>query len=79
MDSLDNIYLVGHGSYGDIYLVKLNPFGTQLWNRIWGGAYEERAKTLALDSTDNVYVLGTTKEGLEPIYLLKFSSTGSLQ
>jgi len=79
IDFLGNIYLVGHGLYGDICLVKYDPFGDRLWNATWGGVYEERAKALEVGPLNNVYILGVTQEGMEHICIMKFNSTGSLQ
>ncbi|MFX1504280.1 MAG: SBBP repeat-containing protein, partial [Promethearchaeota archaeon] len=65
IDSLDNIYLTGATSKGEgdlnIVLVKYNSAGALQWNHTWGGIYEDESSGIAIDSSNNIYVSGTTK------------------
>lgn len=84
VDSSDNIYIVGstHRQYGPInaslFCVKFDANGELLWNVTEGGnPYAEgyaEAFGVAVDSLDNVYVVGKIKSN---IYFIKYSSTGT--
>ncbi|MFX1567050.1 MAG: SBBP repeat-containing protein [Promethearchaeota archaeon] len=86
-DSSDNVYLVGSTfSYGegydDIVLVKYNSSGVQQWNRTWGGSGSDGGRGVAVDSSDNVYLSGETKnfgEGNYDMVLVKYDSSGVQQ
>ena len=87
IDSSDNIYIVGYtGSFGvgsgDLCLLKYDKSGVLQWNVTWGGTEGDGGAAIALDSSDNIYVLGTTSSfgsGLLDICLLKYDSTGIQQ
>ncbi|MHA1507545.1 MAG: Loki-CTERM sorting domain-containing protein [Promethearchaeota archaeon] len=61
------------------------------WNRIWGGTGVDNANGLALDSSDNIYVVGVTNSTsfsslslsqpaqISDIFLLKYDSLGQQQ
>ncbi|MFW9947647.1 MAG: SBBP repeat-containing protein [Candidatus Odinarchaeota archaeon] len=76
-------YLIG----GDVFLVKFNGLGEELWNNTWGTAYGDYAYKIAIDSSNNIYITGTYKikyQG-EPyipyggdIFLSKYSTSGTL-
>jgi len=42
----------------DIALVKLSATGAHVWSKSFGGAYDDEASAVALDSTGNVYITG---------------------
>jgi len=74
LDSSDNVYITGETfSYGnggsDIFLIKYNEYGVQLWNRTWGYSDWERGYDVVIDSLDNIYVVGQTDIDLRPGYL----------
>jgi hypothetical protein len=81
-DSLNNVYLggitdsYGNGNY-DIFLVKYDKFGTQVWNRTWGYGSADYCEHIAIDSQDNIYLAGQI--GLYPshVTLVKFDHTGT--
>ena len=94
LDSKGNIYITGHtrGSFPDssniggpdILLLKLDPFGKQIWSKQFGTPYEDYGNALAIDSTDNISVTGFTfgdldgnkNKGGSDIFLVKFNSSG---
>jgi len=84
IDSSDNIYIVGRtSSFGvggyDIVLVKYNSLGIQEWNRTWGGSGYEYGGGIAVDSSDNIYIVGITSSfsvGGFDIVLVKYNSLG---
>ena len=87
VDSNDDIYVcgrttsLGSGS-GDLLLVKYNSSGTVQWRRLLGGSGSEEGRGVAVDSSDNVYVCGTTRSfgnGSRYIMIAKIDSSGNLQ
>ena len=82
----DGVYLTGStDSYGagmaDVYLVKYDSDGNQLWNITWGGALDDYGNGLAVAS-DGIYVTGYTDSfgGGEYDYdvlLIKYDSDGN--
>jgi parallel beta-helix repeat protein len=85
LDSVGNIYVVGttldqlnYQERGyDICLVKFDSLGVIQWNRTWGGTISEEGMGIALDSNENVYIVGFT-QGSQMV-LLKYDSSGVLQ
>ena len=87
VDSSDNVYLAGEtlsfgaGGY-DMVLVKYNSSGVQQWNRTWGGSSHDFGEGVAVDTSDNVYLAGTTSsfEAQEwDMVLVKYDSSGVQQ
>jgi uncharacterized protein (TIGR03437 family) len=86
IDAAGNIYLAGStSSYGaggqDVLLLKYDSTGHLLWNRVWGGTADDSGSGVAVDSSGNVYVAGSTQSfgfGRSDALLLKFNSSGSL-
>ena len=84
-DSLDNIYLTGSTdniSLGtsDMVVIKYDSSGNQLWNRTWGGLVPATGNSIAIDSSDNIIIGGTTSEGGDlNMILLKYNNLGVLQ
>jgi len=75
VDSSDNIYVTGYtdkkfhsnnnsGRF-DIFLVKYNSSGARQWTKQLGTSNNEYASAVATDSSDNIYVTGTTWGGLD--------------
>jgi len=97
VDSSDNIYLTGWTQGGldgntnaggqDIFLVKYNSSGTKQWAQQLGSTSHEVGYGVTVDSSDNIYVTGTTYGGLDgntnsgnlDIFLVKFNSDGVKQ
>jgi hypothetical protein len=87
VDSSDNIYVcVSTSSQGagsnDLLLVKYNSSGTVQWRRLLGGTGSDGGTGVAVDSSDNVYVCGTTRSvgnGSRYIMIAKIDSSGNLQ
>jgi len=83
VDSSDNIYLVGSTtSFGagmfDMALVKYNSLGEQQWNTTWGGSDFDLGSGIAVDSSDNIYLVGST--GSPPdMVIVKYNSLGEQQ
>ncbi len=84
-DSLGNLYLVGYTkSFGDggsdICLVKFDSSGNVLWFRTWGGTGNDYGYAIALDSFNNVYVVGSignkSNEQDQDLCIIKYSNYG---
>ncbi|MDD1776728.1 MAG: SBBP repeat-containing protein [Candidatus Helarchaeota archaeon] len=86
LDSAGNIYVVGttnsYGTgiptYSNMVLVKFFANGTKAWNVTWGGAEDDPASGVALDSARNIYIVGAT--GTYPrrnLTLVKYYSNGT--
>lgn len=86
VDSNDDIYVCGRtSSFGsgsnDLLLVKYNSSGTVQWRRTLGGSGSDEGRGVAVDSSDNVYVCGTTRSfgnGSRYIMIAKYNSSGTL-
>ncbi|MCP4136009.1 MAG: hypothetical protein GY754_33880 [bacterium] len=94
VDSLDNIYITGytgsdlygniHQGEGDIFLIKFNSSGEQVWTRMLGSAAYDGAYDIAIDSEDNIYLTGWTcgsldgnnHEGSYDVSLAKYNTAG---
>jgi hypothetical protein len=69
----------------DLFIVKYNSAGTELWSRQLGTTATDNAVSVATDSTGNIYVTGysfgsldgNTSAGSGDLVLLKLDSTGS--
>jgi len=87
VDSSNNIYAFGYtGSEGagnyDQLLAKYNSSGTLQWQRILGGSDQELARGVAIDSSDNIYVVGRTRsygDASDHLLIVKYNSSGTIQ
>ena len=87
IDSADNIYVVGDSktNYFGVFhflIAKYNSSGTIQWQRRLFGAADDNARGVAIDSNDNVYVVGKTSSegaGSGDILLAKYNSSGTIQ
>lgn len=97
VDNSSNIYLTGYttsvfdntsGIGGrDTFLVKYDSNGTKLWIHQFGSTLNDYGRGVTVDSSNNIYVTGYTKGGLDnntssgsdDIFLAKFNSSGTKQ
>lgn len=106
LDSSGNIYVVGYYQntvdFGggnvtsnqsfDVFLLKLNSSGTFQWVKSYGGSFgNDLGRDVAIDSSDNVYMLGAfrttvnfgggnvTSNGSADVFLVKLNSSGVFQ
>lgn len=81
-----HIYVTGISNsfgagYDDAFLLSYDASGTLNWQRVWGGTATDRANSLAVDSSGNIYVTGGTNSFGSTSYdafLLKYDATGTL-
>ena len=71
LDSSDNIYIIGSKSNPNFpgsnkTLMKFNSLGTLEWNKTLGENDIDSARAIALDSLDNIYMVGMTVKELIP-------------
>ena len=99
-DSAGNVIVVGickdvppSGKFHDTnaFVLKCDSYGVPVWQRVISGtghsgssAGTEQAEAVAVDSSDNIYVLGKTNSsgltaGSYDMFLMKYDSSGSLQ
>ena len=71
----------------DIFLVKYNSSGTKQWTKKLGIFDNESGVSMTVDSSDNIYVTGYTREVYDgnsnsenyDIFLMKYNSSGTKQ
>ena len=82
VDSQGNMYVTGLTDWPvlnpdyQFFLIKFSPSGLPLWSRVWGDTEAFMDLDVAVDSSDNIYVAGYTRNhesGFGDIYLAKFS------
>ena len=87
VDTTGNTYCAGcTWSFGagaaDALLLKYNSSGTLQWARTWGGSSDDYFEAIAVDSDNNIYCAGETKNfgaGSCGALLVKYDSSGTLQ
>lgn len=83
VDSSGNIYCVGYSKYGtatySAILVKYNSSGTVLWQRKLSGSANTKGLGVSLDSSNNLYITGTTISGSFILgFIAKYDSSGTI-
>ena len=105
LDSSGNIYVTGYywstvdfgggnvtsnGNW-DAFLLKLDSSGTFQWVKSYGSNYNDLGRDVAIDSNDNIYMLGNYRGTVDfgggdeiganngDIFLVKFNSSGVFQ
>ena len=83
-DSSGNVYVVGGTeTYGngnnDMVIIKYDRNGNLLWMRTYGTAYTDWAISIAIDSSNNIYVTGTidTPTYDQDMCILKYNTGGT--
>lgn len=87
LDNSGNIYVAGQtttsGAGGDDFLlVKYNTNGVIQWQKLLGGNSTDRAYGVAIDSSNNIYVVGDFASNIVGDYdmaLAKYDTSGNLQ
>jgi uncharacterized delta-60 repeat protein len=84
LDSSGNVYATGitnaPGSDENFVIAKYSNSGTLLWQRSLGGSTARVfGEAIAVDSSGDVYVVGTVAETLQSIVIAKYNTSGTLQ
>ncbi|MBI3562136.1 MAG: SBBP repeat-containing protein [Gammaproteobacteria bacterium] len=96
-DLNDNVYVAGYlagdlagftsAGLNDLFVVKYDSSGAKLWTQQLGTATNDYARGVTTDSSGNVYVTGTTADGLDgntgaggdDLFVVKYDSAGVKQ
>ena len=85
-DSSDNVYLCGTSATSgagmeELIIAKYNSSGTIQWQRRLGGSANDVAYGVATDSSNNVYVCGSTRSNSSntDVLIAKYNSSGTIQ
>ena len=85
-DSSDNVYLCGTSATSgagmeELIIAKYNSSGTIQWQRRLGGSANDVAYGVATDSSNNVYVCGSTRSNSSntDVLVAKYNSSGTIQ
>ena len=84
LDSAKNIYTIGKTLHTsgttDSLLVKYNNSGTMQWQRtLTGSNSNDSGNGIAIDSSDNIYTVGTTGSNANDIVISKYNTSGVIQ
>ena len=82
VDNEDNVYITGYTeSYGaganDAFLAKYSSAGICQWELFWGGANDDKAFDIGVDSANFIYITGETASygsGGKDTFLVKYNS-----
>ncbi len=87
VDSYGNAYVAGdckiNGGNTNATLIKYDQNGNYQWNLTWGGQFTDGAKSVCVDSLDNLYLAGKTYSlGTDTIngdaFIAKYDNSGIL-
>ncbi|MFC1525045.1 SBBP repeat-containing protein [Planctomycetota bacterium] len=88
IDISDNIYVVGRTSgkldgnisagFSDFLVVKYDSDGIKQWTRQTGTNNLDKARGVAVDSSGNIYVVGSVQNGWDTL-VIKYNSAGTKQ
>ena len=97
LDSSNNVYVAGY-AYGDfdgnsniggsdVVIVKYNSSGVKQWAYQYGTTSDDFGEGIAVDSSGNLYVTGTTSgnfygnvnAGSSDVFIMKLNSSGVVQ
>ena len=80
MDSSGNIYIAGGSVDDDIVVAKFDTSGNQIWQREVGIASDwDDTLSAFVDSNDNIYACGRSKDPYDAMYVVKYNSSGVIQ
>ncbi|MHA1271723.1 MAG: SBBP repeat-containing protein [Candidatus Helarchaeota archaeon] len=73
MDSDKGLYITGYTeSFGlgkeEVFLLKYNISGQNIWNRTWGGSETDKSFGLTIDTNNNIFIVGYTESNRIEIY-----------
>jgi len=86
VDSVGNIYVVGssesYGGQSDFVLLKYDPYGNLVFQKVWGGQQNDYGTGVAVDRGGDVYMTGYTYSygptpGVAAAALVKYDSEGN--
>ena len=82
VDDTGNVYVGGYiysGNY-NCFLVKYDPSGDTIWQRVWDGGTQDLIYGIALDDTGNLYATGFTNSfGTWDFLIIKYNTSGNTE
>jgi hypothetical protein len=88
VDSIGNIYVVGStesygGGQSDFVLLKYDPYGNLIFQKVWGGPQNDYGTGVAVDSGGDAYMTGYSysygsTSGVASAVLVKYDPLGNL-
>jgi len=84
VDSSGNVYIVGFTSSqgagsNDAFIAKYDSSGVIQWQRTIGSSSVDNFTGVAIDSSNNIYCIGTHGFTTNKLFLVKFNSSGTWQ
>ncbi|MFX1294321.1 MAG: SBBP repeat-containing protein [Promethearchaeota archaeon] len=85
IDSSNDLYIGGTTNETgelDVIIIKVDSDGNHLWNVTWGSPGPDVVHGIALDSSGNIYITGSTfgyGSGIYDLFIAKFNSIGYKQ
>ena len=68
------------GAPGDVWLIKADSNGNKEWEKLFGGAAHDQARSMCLTNDNGYLIVGGTEsfgEGLKDVWLIKTDSYGN--
>ncbi len=85
LDGSGNLYITGFTNTSgtndhDAFIAKFNSTGNSVMNITWGGIDSDFGRSIALDGSGNIYIMGDTyniSDNYRDVFIAKFNSTGN--
>jgi hypothetical protein len=79
VDSANNVYFLAKlTSPETLLLLKYNSSGALQWQRALTGATAQSARSMSIDTNNDIYIVGNVSGGTTGAVIAKYTSTGSL-
>lgn len=83
IDENNYIYVIGRihdaGNINNFFLAKFDSSGDEIWNKSWGSNSQHDLYGVDMDSSNNLYVVGSYTGDGSDFYLAKLNSAGDIQ
>ena len=84
LDTEDNVFIAGTSAgdlprVKDVFLLKYSNNLTLKWFTNWGGSGIDSCTSIAVDSQDNIYIIGMMNYSNTDVFLVKYNNSGIIQ